>query len=142
MKTFKFTSAGLVAGLAASAAIALLSSGCVSEPRYGRTYGHYRTGYPQTTVVYYDYYPAYGIYYSRHSHEYVYRDRNRWVRRSRPSGVSLDVLLSSPSVRVDFHSEPWRQHDYVVRRYPRNWRPDDRDRRHHDDDRWDRDRHR
>jgi hypothetical protein len=137
MQKNNYPSTGAMAGLAASAVLALFASGCVSsDPGYGRSYGHYRSGQPQTVVVrggYYDYYPAYGVYYSRNRHEYVYRDRNRWVRHSRPGGISLDVLLASPSVRVDFHSEPWRHHDYVVRRYPRNWHPDDRGRRHHDD---------
>jgi hypothetical protein len=140
MKTLQLPRTGFLAGLAASAALALLSSGCVSsEPRYGRTYGHYRSGSPQTVVYHddYDYYPAYGVYYSRTRRDYVYRDRNRWVRSSRPAGVSLDVLVATPSVRMEFHDEPHRHHDNVVKRYPRNWRPHDWDRRR-DDDRRDR----
>lgn len=71
----------------------------------------------------YDYYPAYETYYSRSRREYVYRDGGRWVRRSEPSGISLNVLLSAPSVRMDFRDAPEQHHRAVVQSYPRNWRP-------------------
>jgi hypothetical protein len=91
----------------------------------------------QATVVFeddYDYYPGHEVYYSRNRQEYVYRDGSQWVRRREPSGVTLDVLLATPSVRVDFRDSPERHHDSVVRRYPRNWnRQNDRDDRRRDD---------
>ena len=79
----------------------------------------------QTTAVYqddYDYYPGYETYYSRNRHEYVYRDGNAWVRRPAPKGVTPEVLVGSPSVRVDFHDSPERHHDTVVKSYPKTWK--------------------
>lgn len=113
-------------GLLVGATFLILLGGCVSDPP--NRYGGYRSGPPvhtRTVVVYeddYDYYPAYEVYYSRNRREYVYRDRDQWIRRSEPSGISLNVLLASPSVRVDFRDAPERHHDTVVRTYPRNWR--------------------
>ena len=82
----------------------------------------------------YDYYPGYEVYYARNRHEYVYREGNAWVHRPQPPGVSANVLLAAPSVRVDFHDSPERHHDAVVRSYPKNWhQPDDKkndDRKH------------
>ncbi len=75
----------------------------------------------------YDYYPGYEVYYSRNRHEYLYRDGNNWVRRPQPRGVSAEILLGSPSVRMDFHDSPERHNDTVVHNYPRNWkRPDNK----------------
>lgn len=70
----------------------------------------------------YEYYPNYEVYYSRNRHEYVYLDGGSWVRRPQPSGVTLDVLVHSPSVRLDFHDAPELHHSSVVRSYPRNWK--------------------
>jgi hypothetical protein len=78
----------------------------------------------QTAVIIqddYDYYPGYEVYYSRSRREYVYRDGNAWVRRPQPPGVRLDVLLASPSVRMDFRDSPEQHHNTVIRSYPRNW---------------------
>ena len=73
----------------------------------------------------YDYFPGYETYYSRNRREYVYRDNNAWVRRPMPRGVSADILMAAPSVRLDFHDSPERHHDNVLRSYPRDWkRPD------------------
>lgn len=85
----------------------------------------------------YDYYPSYEVYYSRNLHEYVYFDRNRWVRSSEPSIVSLNVLLASPAVRMDFRDSPERHHAAVVRSYPRDWheqnnRPEEHRKDHRD----------
>ena len=70
----------------------------------------------------YDYFPGYETYYSRNRHEYVYRDNNAWVRRPQPRGISADILLAAPSVRLDFHDSPERHHDNVVRSYPHDWK--------------------
>lgn len=80
---------------------------------------------PQTQVVVsyeddYDYYPRYAVYYSRSRHEYVYLDGNAWVRRREPRGVSIDLLLATPSVRMDFRDSPEKHHNTVIRSYPQN----------------------
>jgi len=79
----------------------------------------------QTTAVFqddYDYYPGYETYYSRNRHEYVYRDGNAWVRRPAPRGVSTEVILASPSVRLDFHDSPEQHHSKVIKSYPKTWK--------------------
>ena len=113
----------VTAGLLTGTALLLLASGCYTEV------SSRRTGYSgRTTVMFeddYDYYPGYEVYYSRSRHEYVYRDGNTWVRRPQPSGVSVEILLAAPSVRMDFRDAPELHNDTVVRSYPRNWkRPD------------------
>lgn len=80
---------------------------------------------PRTQVVVsyeddYDYYPRYEVYYSRSRHEYVYLDGNAWVRRSEPRGISIDLLLATPSVRMDFRDSPEKHHNTVIRSYPKN----------------------
>src|SRR5580693_5676053 len=54
----------------------------------------------------YVYYPSYGIYFNSYRHQYAYMDGGAWVSRPEPTGVSVDVLLASPSVRMDFHDSP------------------------------------
>ncbi len=71
----------------------------------------------------YVYYPEYEVYYSRTRREYVYPEGGRWVSRPAPRGVSVNVLVSSPSVAVGFHDSPAAHHAAVVRQYPRNWTP-------------------
>jgi hypothetical protein len=131
------TTAGLLAGTAFLTAF----TGCDTDDnsRHGRYRDRDRANaHGQASVVVYeddyDYYPGHEVYYSRNRQEYVYRDGSQWVRRREPSGVTLDVLLATPSVRVDFRDSPERHHDSVVRRYPRNWnRQDDRGDRRRDD---------
>lgn len=121
------TSSSLVVttSLLAGAALLALLSGCETDGSARVTlYGERSHPYGHTTVVYeddYDYYPGYEVYYSRNRREYVYRDGGNWVRRPQPTGVSLNVLMAAPSVRVDFRDSPERHHDRVVRSYPRNW---------------------
>jgi hypothetical protein len=111
--------------LAAGSACLILLAGCVTDTSSRR--GGHRPGgtvQVQATMVFeddYDYYPGYEVYYSRNRHEYVYRDRNGWVRRAEPAGISLSALQAAPFVRVDFRDSPERHHDRVVRSYPRNW---------------------
>jgi hypothetical protein len=84
----------------------------------------YRPVPVQTTVVVQDdyvYYPQYEVYYSSSRHQYGYRDGNAWAWRPAPANVSLNVMLSSPSVHMDFHDSPERHHAAVVKSYPKNW---------------------
>lgn len=111
---------------AAGLLLAAIFTGCASDT------GYYRSGYySDRSIGYeddYDYYPGYEVYYGRNRHEYVYRDGNRWIRSTTYPRVNSQVLFSSPSVRVEFRDDPVRHHDYIVRRYPRDWRYDrDRD---------------
>lgn len=122
------------AGLLTAGALLILLTGCVAEGSGRHTgYRSRSVAQVQTVVVFeddYDYYPGYEVYYSRNRKEYVYRDGGQWVRRSQPSGVSLNILLAAPSVRVDFRDSPERHHAEVVRAYPRSWRRSDNQ---HDD---------
>jgi hypothetical protein len=69
----------------------------------------------------YVYYPGYDVYYSSYRHQYAYLDGGVWVSRPQPMGVSLNVLLASPSVRMDFHDSPANHHAAIAQQYPRNW---------------------
>jgi hypothetical protein len=71
----------------------------------------------------YDYYPGYEVYYGSSRRQFHYLEGGTWVSRPAPPGVSIDVLLASPSVRVDFHDFPAPHHATIVRQYPRNWAP-------------------
>ncbi len=122
MKYRKFFSQSRNAGLAFGAAAIMSLTGCVAyvdEPR-----GEIDAGPPvfveQDDYVYY---PSYGVYYSNSRHEYAYQERGAWVSRPEPRGVSVDVLLASPSVRMDFHDSPANHHAAIARQYPRNWAP-------------------
>jgi hypothetical protein len=57
-----------------------------------------------------------------------------WVTAPAPEGVSIDVLLASPSVRMDFHDTPEHHHAEIIKKYPRDWR-EDRHEHDHDGDR-------
>jgi hypothetical protein len=81
---------------------------------------------PEPVVVVQDdyvYYPQYQVYYSNSRRQYLYQDGGGWVTRPQPRGVSVDVLFSSPSVRMNFHDSPANHHTEVVLQYPRNWKP-------------------
>ena len=98
--------------------------GYVDRPRQGSVYVAPR---PAETVVVvqddYVYYPGYDLYYSNNRHQYYYQDGGTWVSRPAPRGVSVDVLMAAPSVRMDFHDSPANHHAEVVKQYPRNWSP-------------------
>ncbi len=110
----------------------LLLSGCETDsPRSHRGYASHSSVQIQGSVVImddYDYYPAYETYYSRNRREYVYRDGGTWVRRSQPQGVSIDLFLATPSVRLDFRDSPEHHHATVVRSYPKTWQRSDSNR--------------
>ncbi len=71
----------------------------------------------------YVYYPQYECYYSVSRHQYAYREGNDWVARPAPRGVTVNVLMASPSVKMDFHDSPANHHAAVVQKYPKNWKP-------------------
>jgi hypothetical protein len=71
----------------------------------------------------YVYYPDYEVYYSVSRHQYAYREGNNWVSRPAPRGVTVNVLMRSPSVRMDFHDSPANHHEAVAKQYPKNWKP-------------------
>ena len=137
-KTFLFKRAG--GCQVATVALLTLLTGCagygegprarvvVDQPVVGVTYA-----VPDEYV----YYPGYDVYYNRSRHEYAYQDGGRWVNRPQPHGISVNVLLASPSVRMNFHDSPANHHAAVRRSYPRNWNPagDRRDQNHGQHDR-------
>jgi hypothetical protein len=124
---------GLLPGALVSSV--LLNAACVyADPNRPVVY---RDPAPAVVVAQddYVYYPQYEVYYSASRHQYGYRDGNSWAWRPAPPHVSLNVLVASPSVHMDFHDSPEKHHSDVVRSYPKNWKPpaprrDD----HHDDD--------
>jgi hypothetical protein len=71
----------------------------------------------------YVYYPNYGIYYNSSRHQYAYMQGGAWILAPAPNGVSVAVLLTSPSVNMDFHDSPDKHHAEMVRKYPKNWAP-------------------
>ena len=71
----------------------------------------------------YVYYPQYECYYSVSRHQYAYREGNAWVARPAPRGVSVNVLMRSPSVKMNFHDSPANHHAAVAKQYPKNWKP-------------------
>ncbi len=87
-----------------------------------------RVGYVHVEPVVFEhddfvYYPRYGMYYGSHSHRYYYQEGSTWVARPAPRGVSVNVLLSAPSVAVDFHDGPAAHHAQVIQTYPKHWTP-------------------
>jgi hypothetical protein len=89
----------------------------------------------------YVYYPGYQVYYGSRSHQYYYQDGPVWVARPAPR-IAVNVLLSSPSVGMDFHDAPASHHAQVVQTYPQAWtkshdnngrKPGPRDQRKDDD---------
>ena len=114
-----------VALLALASIAALAFTGCVAAgPAYPSRGPSARVAVAASYHDDYVYYPAHETYYSSTRHEYIYRDGNSWVRRPQPYGVSADVIVRTPSVRLDFHDSPEAHHEAVVKQYPRNWRHD------------------
>jgi hypothetical protein len=73
----------------------------------------------------YVYYPNYGVYYNGGRHQYYYLRGDAWVWAPAPEGVTVDVLLASPSVHMDWHDSPASHHKDMLQKYPRNWKPAD-----------------
>ena len=73
----------------------------------------------------YVYYPSYGIYYNSGRNQYAYLNNGAWVTAPTPYGVTPEVLLASPSVRMDWHDSPERHHAEMLQKYPKNWKSSD-----------------
>ena len=71
----------------------------------------------------YVYYPNYGVYYNSHRHQYMYLKGDVWVTQLAPEGVTVEVLMASPSVDMGFHDSPERHHAEMLKRYPHDWKP-------------------
>ncbi len=71
----------------------------------------------------YVYYPNYGVYYNQSRGQYAYQENGAWVNAPAPRGVSVDAMLASPSVKMNFHDAPANHHAAVVQQYPKNWKP-------------------
>jgi hypothetical protein len=115
---FKADKAGCVLG----AVLLLTLTGCVAYVDGPRA-GIQVEPYVFVAQDDYIYYPGYDVYYSSSRRQYAYLEGGAWVSRPAPRGVSVNVLLASPSVRMDFHDSPAFHHAAVVQKYPRNWAP-------------------
>jgi hypothetical protein len=110
------------AGLVLCAALLGTMTGCVGYvdgPRAGIQVEPYAFAAQDDYV----YYPNYECYYSVSRHQYAYREGNTWVARPAPRGVPVNVVLASPSVKMNFHDSPAYHHTTVVKQYPKNWKP-------------------
>lgn len=103
-------------------------SGCVGYERpYARNSGRVVQSVRYEEPEQYVYYPGYQVYYGSRSHQYYYQDGSSWVARPAPAHISVNVLLSSPSVPMDFHDNPAAHHAQVIRTYPKTWTQSRRD---------------
>lgn len=100
------------------ASVALLLSGCVSEP--APRYSH-RSPVQVVQPEVYIYYPAYEVYYNQTRGQYIYYDGRGWVAHREPPRRWARELRRSPWVRMEFNDAPERHHADVARRYPRSW---------------------
>jgi len=114
-------------GLLLGAVLLTSLTGCIGYVDGPRARGVYvAPPVVETTILVEDdyvYYPGYEVYYSSSRRQYAYPERGRWISRPAPRGVSVAVLLASPSVRMNFHDAPARHHAETIRQYPRNWSP-------------------
>ena len=78
---------------------------------------------PPAVLDDYLYYPGYGIYYNTYRHQYAHLEGDVWVWAPAPQGVTAEVLLTSPSVHMDFHDALEKHHQEMLRKYPRDWKP-------------------
>jgi hypothetical protein len=108
-------------GLVVCVALLGTLTGCVGYVQ-GPSAGVYVTP-PVVVQDDYVYYPNYGVYYSSSRRQYAYQENGGWVNAPAPRGVSVDALLASPSVKMNFHDAPANHHAAVVQQYPRNWKP-------------------
>ncbi len=103
-----------------------LLAGCADSPRWGAWSRRPSPAQTQAALGRQDsyvYIPAYEIYYNGTGARYVFWNGADWVSsREPPYEVSLEELLTAPSVVMDFHDHPARHHAAVVLRYPRDWR--------------------
>ena len=105
--------------------------GYVDGPRQERVYAQPPPAYVETALFVQDdyvYYPDYQVYYSGRTRQYVYRDGRSWVSQPAYPRVSSELLLASPSVRLNFHDHPSNHHAAISREYPKHWTPPDQNR--------------
>jgi hypothetical protein len=98
--------------------------GYVDGPQQGDVYAQPPAVQVDAGVVVQDdyvYYPGYQVYYNSYRRQYAYQEEGVWVSRPAPRGVSVDVLLASPSVRMTFHDSPANHHAAIARQYPKHW---------------------
>jgi hypothetical protein len=69
------------------------------------------------------YYPNYEVYFDPRARVYWHAEGGQWINGPEPQGISVDVLQSSPNVRMDFRDSPENHHSDVVKQYPHNWQP-------------------
>ena len=113
------------AGFALGAVLLAMLTGCVGYVDGPRAGVYVAPPVVETAVAVQDdyvYYPNYEVYYSSIRHQYAYLEGGGWVSRPAPRGVSVNVLLASPSVRMNFHDSPANHHAEIVRQYPKNWK--------------------
>ena len=111
-------------GVILGASLLVTMTGCVGYVEQPRARNVYVEPAPVFAVQDdYVYYPRYQMYYGSRSGRYYYQDGPAWVAHPVPRGVSLNVLVASPSVRVDFHDGPAAHHSHVSRTYPQHWTP-------------------
>jgi hypothetical protein len=111
-------------------ALLVTLAGCIVEPVGGRAYvaGPVVQG-PVVVQEGLIYYPNYEVYFDPVARVYWYPRGGAWITGPSPVGVSIDVLLASPSVRMNFRDSPANHHSEIIRQYPRDWRPAERERR-------------
>ena len=125
------------------AALLVTLTGCVGYVDGPRGGVYVEPPTVQVSPVYYElddyiYYPRYQVYYGSRSHHYYYQEGRSWVGYPQPRGISVNVLVASPSVNVNFHDSPAAHHSEVIRSYPKNWKPSVENRGRKEDQRDDR----
>jgi hypothetical protein len=129
MNGMKHSNIGFIGFVFGTALLSVLT-GCIGYVDAPRRQAVYAQPPPPPPVVYvetqvvqpeYVYYPGYQVYYSRNTQRYVYLEGRSWVSRPAPAVVSVDVLLASPSVTLEFHDHPSVHNAAVVKQYPKHW---------------------
>ena len=110
----------------------LLLIGCYEGHQHGSTYGSSGYGGSSGYATYsYVYYPDAEVYYQPQRHVYYWSEGGAWRSGAR---VPQNIVLRS-SVRVDLDSpEPYRHHDEVRAKYPRQRQEEEHGRKHQDHD--------
>jgi len=130
-KNSRFTN---LAGFTIGAALLAALAGCADTPTWGGWSTRPEFAQLQATRGIqpdWVYYPAYAVYYSSNYQQYVCLDvitpdYSEWITLPEPlAPVTVEMLQTSPSVRMDFQDAPAHHHATVARNYPKNWRPAD-----------------
>jgi hypothetical protein len=66
------------------------------------------------------FYPNYAIYFNSSRHQYAYLEGGAWIFAAAPVGVTIDVLVASPSIHMDWHDSPANHHSEMIKKYPGN----------------------